>query len=116
MLETLNEYSKSILFDTGKATIKSESFSNLDAMATVMNQFQTANFKIEGYTDNAGKPKKNLVLSKNRAAAVKTYLVSKGVAVSRLASDGFGSAKPIASNKTTAGKTQNRRVEIKLVK
>ena len=116
VLETLNEYSKSILFDTGKATIKSESFSNLDAMATVMNQFQTANFKIEGYTDNAGKPKKNLVLSKNRAAAVKTYLVSKGVAVSRLASDGFGSAKPIASNKTTAGKTQNRRVEIKLVK
>ena len=116
VLETLNEYSKSILFDTGKATIKSESFSNLDAMATVMNQYQTANFKIEGYTDNAGKPKKNIVLSKSRAAAIKGYLVSKGIAVTRLTSDGFGSAKPIASNKTTAGKTQNRRVEIKLAK
>ena len=46
----------------------------------------------------------------------KGYLVSKGIAVTRLTSDGFGSAKPIASNKTTAGKTQNRRVEIKLAK
>ena len=116
VLETLNEYSKSILFDTGKATIKSESFLNLDAMATVMNQYQSANFKIEGYTDNAGKPKKNIILSKNRASAIKKYLVSKGIAESRLTSDGFGSAKPIASNKTTVGKTKNRRVEIKLAK
>ncbi len=116
VLETLNEYSKSILFDSGKATIKSESYSNLDAIVLVMNQYLTNNFKIEGYTDNAGKPKKNVLLSKNRAASVKTYLISKGVALNRLTSDGFGSAKPIASNKTTLGKMQNRRVEIKLAK
>jgi outer membrane protein OmpA-like peptidoglycan-associated protein len=116
IIKKINEYSKTILFDTGKATIKSESFKNLDAIVGVLNEYKDAKFKIEGYTDSAGKPASNLKLSKNRAAAVKKYLVDKGVETARLTSEGYGSKRPIASNKTAKGKIQNRRVEIKLVK
>jgi outer membrane protein OmpA-like peptidoglycan-associated protein len=116
IIKKINDYSKTILFDTGKATIKSESFKNLDAIVDVLKEYKDAKFKIEGYTDSAGKPASNLKLSKNRAAAVKKYLVDKGVDQSRLSSEGYGSKKPIASNKTAKGKIQNRRVEINLVK
>jgi outer membrane protein OmpA-like peptidoglycan-associated protein len=116
IIKKINDFSKTILFDTGKATIKSESFKNLDAIVDVLNEYKDAKFKIEGYTDSAGKPASNLKLSKGRAAAVKKYLVDKGVDQSRLSSEGYGSKKPIASNKTAKGKIQNRRVEINLVK
>ena len=112
----INEYSKTILFDTGKATIKAESFESLDAIVTVLNEYETANFRIEGHTDSSGLKASNLKLSKERAASVKNYLVSKGIKEDRLTSEGFGSAKPIASNKTVAGRNLNRRVEINLVK
>ncbi|WP_298397093.1 OmpA family protein, partial [Flavobacterium sp.] len=63
-----------------------------------------------------GKDAANLTLSENRAAAVKNYLIEKGIASSRLSSKGFGETMPIDSNKTKAGKANNRRVEVKLVK
>jgi outer membrane protein OmpA-like peptidoglycan-associated protein len=116
IIKKINDYSKTILFDTGKTTIKSESFTNLDAIVGVLNEYKEAKFKIEGHTDSAGKPASNLKLSKGRAAAVKKYLIDKGVDQSRLSSEGYGSKKPIASNKTAKGKIQNRRVEINLVK
>jgi outer membrane protein OmpA-like peptidoglycan-associated protein len=112
----INDYSKTILFDTGKATIKAESFASLDAIVTVLNEYDTAKFRIEGHTDSSGVKAKNLKLSEDRAASVKNYLVNKGIAADRLISEGFGSAKPIASNKTVEGRNQNRRVEINLVK
>ncbi|TRX00985.1 DUF5723 family protein [Flavobacterium gawalongense] len=112
----INEYSKTILFDTGKATIKAESFASLDAIVTVLNEYETAEFRIEGHTDSSGVKAKNLKLSEDRAASVKNYLVSKGIKEDRLTSEGFGSAKPIASNKTVEGRNLNRRVEINLVK
>ncbi|WP_310560836.1 OmpA family protein, partial [Flavobacterium sp.] len=116
VIKKINEFSKTILFDSGKATLKSESNSSLDAIVTVLNEYQSANFKIEGHTDSAGIPAKNLKLSKDRAAAVKQYLIDKGVRADRLTSEGYGSKKPIASNKTPKGKNLNRRVEINLVK
>ncbi len=116
IIKKINDFSKTILFDTGKATIKKESFVSLDGIVSVLNEYKNANFKIEGHTDNAGKPAKNLKLSKDRAAAVKKYLVDKGIRNDRLTSDGFGSSKPIASNKTPKGKNLNRRVEINLIK
>ena len=116
VIKKINEFSKTILFDSGKATIKPLSFISLDAIVSVLNEYQNANFKIEGHTDNVGIPAKNLMLSKNRAAAVKQYLIDKGVRNDRLTSEGFGSTKPIASNKTPKGKNANRRVEINLVK
>jgi len=84
-------------------------------MTAILNEYPTSKFSIEGHTDNVGKKDKNLQLSKDRAAAVKDYLVSKGIAADRLTSEGYGDTKPIGSNKTAAGKALNRRVEVKLV-
>ena len=69
---------------------------------------------IDGHTDNTGKADKNQILSDNRAAAVKNYLISKGVDESRITSAGHGQDQPIADNKTSAGRAKNRRVELKL--
>ncbi|MBC5833616.1 OmpA family protein [Flavobacterium sp. F372] len=115
VIKKLNDYSKSVLFDSGKATVKADSYVTLDAMAEIMKEYEANNFSIEGYTDNVGKPESNIELSAERALAIKTYLISKGINENRLNSQGFGAAKPIASNKTKAGKSANRRVEIKVV-
>jgi len=69
---------------------------------------------IHGHTDNVGKPDKNKVLSENRAAAVKKYLVTKGVDESRITSVGHGQDEPVADNKTAGGRAKNRRVELKI--
>lgn len=116
VIKKLNDFSKSILFDSSKATIKPESNSKLEEIVKVMNEYSNANFKLEGHTDSTGNAAKNLQLSKDRAAAVKDYLVAKGIAADRLSSEGYGITKPIASNKTVEGRAENRRVEIILVK
>lgn len=116
VIKKINDFSKTILFDSGKATLKAESNASLDGIVLVLNEFKTANFKIEGHTDNSGKPVTNLKLSQERANAVKLYLQNKGIEETRLTSEGFGSTKPITTNTTVEGKNQNRRVEINLVK
>ena len=116
VIKSLNTYSKAIMFDSGKSTIRPESTSKLEEIVKVMTEYNATNFKLEGYTDNTGVAAKNLQLSKERAAAVKDYLISKGISADRLSSEGYGIVKPIASNKTAAGRAQNRRVEILLVK
>lgn len=116
VIKKLNDFSKSILFDTSKATIKAESNAKLEEIVKVMNEYNTANFKLEGHTDSTGNAAKNLQLSKDRAAAVKDYLIAKGISAERLSSEGYGITRPIASNKTVEGRAQNRRVEIILVK
>ena len=69
---------------------------------------------IDGHTDNVGKDEYNQTLSDNRAASVKTYLVSKGIDESRISAIGHGETMPIADNKTAAGRQQNRRSELTL--
>jgi OmpA-OmpF porin, OOP family len=114
-LETkLNMAAKLIQFETGKATIKQQSYDEIDQIVTIMNQYPTSRFKIEGHTDNTGNAVNNKTLSDQRATAVKNYITSKGIAADRLDSQGFGSDKPVATNATPAGRTQNRRVEIHL--
>ena len=70
---------------------------------------------VYGHTDSKGTPGGNLILSKQRAAAVRNYLQGKGIAANRLASEGFGQTKPIADNNTDEGRTKNRRVEFKIL-
>ncbi|MCB5363988.1 OmpA family protein [Pusillimonas sp. CC-YST705] len=102
-------------FDFDKSTLKPEGRQVLDQVAA-----QAANLNLEtiiavGYTDSIGTVEYNLGLSKRRAAAVKDYLVSKGIDPNRIYTEGKGKADPVASNATAAGRAQNRRVEIEIV-
>ena len=114
--KTLNEYAKTILFDTGKATIKPQSAAVLEQIVNVLNQYPNAKFTVEGHTDSTGNKDKNLRLSQERADSVVLYLVQRGVSDSRLSAKGYGVERPIASNKNAKGRALNRRVEINLVK
>jgi len=114
--KTLNTYAKTILFDSGKASIKSESNAVLKDIVDILKEYPNAKFSIEGHTDSAGGSALNQKLSDSRANAVKIYLIENGIDQSRLSSLGFGEDKPIASNNTASGRKQNRRVEINLVK
>jgi OmpA-OmpF porin, OOP family len=101
-----------ILFDTDSDHLKDESKPTLDSLIAAAKAQPTWSFGIEGYTDNVGGDAHNLTLSEKRAASVKAYLVAAGVAATRLTTQGFGATKPVASNDTELGKSQNRRVEI----
>ena len=116
VLKQLNDYAKTILFDTSKATFQQQTYPVLEAMLGILKQYPSTKFALEGHTDSDGKDAANLTLSENRAAAVKNYLIEKGIGSDRLTSAGFGETKPIDTNKTKAGKANNRRVEVKLVK
>ncbi len=114
--KTLNEYAKTILFDSGKSSIKAESDQVLRDIVGILNEYPTAKFSVEGHTDSAGSNKLNQRLSDSRANAVKNYLVENGIDQFRLSAVGYGEDRPIATNKTRAGRAKNRRVEINLVK
>ncbi len=101
-----------INFRSAKAIITPRSYSILDNVASVMNMNPSYKLKIQGHTDSYGNDDKNMQLSKDRAQAVKNYLVKKGVSASRLTATGFGETKPVASNKTSKGRAENRRVEL----
>ena len=112
----LNDYAKTILFDTGRSSIKDESQGVLRDIIAILNEYPNAKFTVEGHTDSVGSEKLNQKLSDSRANSVKDFLTTNGVSSSRLTAAGYGESKPIASNKTRAGRAQNRRVEINLVK
>jgi outer membrane protein OmpA-like peptidoglycan-associated protein len=115
-MKKLNDYAKTILFDSAKSSFQKQTYSVLQAIVAILKEYPTAKFVLEGHTDSDGKDDANLVLSQNRAAAVKSFLIDNGIAADRLSSEGFGETKPVATNATKAGKAQNRRVEVKLVK
>jgi len=112
VVNELNGFSKSILFNTGASKIASESFNTLKSIYDVMTMYGNASFVITGYTDNTGSDATNQRLSKERASAVKDYLVSLGISTDKLSVVGASSSNPVASNNTRAGRKQNRRVEI----
>jgi outer membrane protein OmpA-like peptidoglycan-associated protein len=101
----------SITFDTGKDTIKSESFALLDQVVKLLTDHpEMKHVRVEGHTDNVGGAAYNKDLSARRAASVARYLIGKGVAQSRLVPVGYGFEQPIASNATALGRAKNRRV------
>jgi outer membrane protein OmpA-like peptidoglycan-associated protein len=96
----------------GQATIQRESFRVLDAVADVLAKHpDLKRVRVEGHTDGDGSEAANLDLSQRRTAAVKTYLVGRGIDPDRLIPQGFGESRPIDSNATEYGKANNRRVE-----
>ena len=115
-LEQLRVEAKSIFFVTGKATLsdanKGETTGRLDAIKEILRNYPNAKFAINGHTDNVGNAKANQKLSEQRAKAVMDALIEKGVNPANLTSQGFGSSKPVKSNKTAAGRAENRRTEI----
>jgi outer membrane protein OmpA-like peptidoglycan-associated protein len=111
----LSAYAKTILFDTGKTTLKESSLGVLDNAAAILNQYPTSRFYIDGHTDSVGREDSNQTLSEGRASAVVAYLIEKGVASNRLEARGFGESRPIASNNTREGRRTNRRVEVLLI-
>jgi outer membrane protein OmpA-like peptidoglycan-associated protein len=101
-----------IVFETGKAVIKPESEPTLQELKAFMDQNTNyTRIRIEGHTDNVGKPEDNLKLSQDRALAVVQWLSDHAIAKDRCLAVGFGDAQPIASNATDDGKAQNRRTE-----
>jgi len=101
-----------ILFDTDSDHLKDESKPTLESLLAAARTQPTWNFGIEGYTDNVGGDAHNQTLSEKRALSVKAYLVAARVDATRLTTQGFGAGKPVASNDTELGRSQNRRVEV----
>ena len=106
---------KNIFFDTKLFELKPGSLSELDKVVSLLNDNPNLKIEIDGYTDNTGQPKDNLLLSENRAKAVVNYLLKMGIKTQQLSSKGFGSAKPIADNSTENGKALNRRTELSVI-
>lgn len=101
-----------ITFDTDSDHLKDESKATLDQLVAAAKAEPAWKLEIQGHTDSTGAADHNQQLSEKRAASVKAYLVKAGIAADRLTTKGFGQSKPIASNDTTLGRSQNRRVEV----
>lgn len=111
--KVVDEAIKNLEFDLGKATIRSTSYATLNKVAALLIE-KNFSLKLAGHTDNTGSMALNLRLSKERAEAIKAYLVSQGANASRIEATGYGPNQPIASNKTADGRQKNRRVEFTL--
>nr|WP_315424439.1 OmpA family protein [uncultured Pedobacter sp.] len=105
-----------INFDTDKSSIKPEGEAAVEEINKVLSADMSLKIAINGHTDNTGNEEKNLILSKERAAAVRSALIKKGIAAERLISNGYGSKKPLVANTTEENKAKNRRVELIKIK
>jgi len=101
-----------VLFDTGKYSLKPGAREKLAKVAGILLAYPGLNIEVGGYTDNVGGDAMNQTLSENRAGSVRAYLVEQGVATNSVSARGFGNTLPVASNGNSAGRQQNRRVEL----
>src|SRR5580692_10675509 len=101
-----------VLFDTGKYSLKPGAREKLAKVAGILLAYPGLNIEVGGYTDNVGGDAMNQTLSENRAGSVRDYLVQEGVATNSVSAKGFGNTLPVASNDNSAGRQQNRRVEL----
>jgi len=104
-----------LLFETNKDVIVESSYSSLNMLAKMMRNKPRYKLYVEGHTDNVGEDAANMDLSKRRAAAVKRYLIDKGVTGDRITTDGFGETRPVANNDDENGRRKNRRVEMTII-
>jgi outer membrane protein OmpA-like peptidoglycan-associated protein len=115
-LAKLVEYSRTINFAFDSAEFTDGTPPVLDAIVEILMAYPKAMFSVEGHCDSKGSKKVNQKISDKRAKAVVDYLTNSGIAASRLDAKGFGESTPIDTNDTRAGRANNRRVEIILVK
>ena len=108
-------YSAETLFDFDKSVLKPEGRRVLDELVEKVQGINLEVMVAIGHTDSIGSEAYNQRLSERRANAVRAYLTSKGIENDRIATEGKGELQPVASNKTKAGRAQNRRVEIEVV-
>ena len=104
-----------ITFSSGEASLASSAYAPLDSIAAVMKEYNKTLLSIDGFTDSTGSAAVNMALSEQRAISVKEYLAGQGIDLTRMITQGMGSANPIASNDTAAGRAMNRRVEIQII-
>jgi outer membrane protein OmpA-like peptidoglycan-associated protein len=101
-----------VLFDTGQYSLKPGAREKLAKVAGILIAYPGLNIAVGGYTDNVGGDEMNQKLSENRAGAVRDYLVQEGVTANTVSATGFGNSSPVASNDNSAGRQENRRVEL----
>jgi outer membrane protein OmpA-like peptidoglycan-associated protein len=100
----------------GTTSLLEESFAELDAVVDFMKINPKVEIELEGHTDNRGDARKNVVLSQQRVAKIKSYLVSKGIPSKRIKGKGFGGSRPIASSDSEEARKMNRRVDFLITK
>ena len=115
MLKLFEKAMQGIQFETGKAVIKTVSYPIINEIVTILEENPYYMLKIDGHTDNVGSAELNQKLSEKRAAAVKEYIVKKGISETRMIVQGFGLTKPMVPNDSAANRTLNRRVEFTIM-
>ena len=113
--ERLEFAAHAVQFETGKATLKAESYAILDEVVAILQKYPEYEVVIRGHTDNTGTPQANQILSEERARSCYEYLIARGIEPERLSYEGVGEREPIADNSTEEGRQLNRRVEFKLI-
>jgi OOP family OmpA-OmpF porin len=105
-----------VLFDVDRSTITEAGQKELQKAVAFVKKYPGAKIEVGGHTDSTGTDAYNMKLSERRATAVKNYLIKEaGVDSSKITAIGYGKTKPVADNKTAAGRAQNRRVEISIL-
>lgn len=112
VVDRINFAAKNIFFATGSHKLLPKSFKSLNDVASLLKADESLMLDIDGHTDEVGTNESNQTLSDNRAASVRDYLIKQGIDSTRLKSTGYGEEKPIADNKTAAGRAKNRRTEM----
>jgi outer membrane protein OmpA-like peptidoglycan-associated protein len=110
---TKNYILKNVLFESGKTSLKPESFPALDELFSTLQAASGSRIEIGGHTDSRGRDSINLRISQQRADIIKSYLVKKGISADRITARGFGASEPVATNETEEGRQANRRTEVR---
>lgn len=103
-------------FDTGKATLRKESYTELNELVELMTLKEDLKVEIAGHTDNVGDDDSNLALSQARADAVRIYVIKKGISEERITAKGYGENYPVDTNDTRQGRQKNRRTEVRILR
>ncbi len=103
-------------FRPGSVQVRADSSATITQLATILRAYPTAEVSIDGHTDNVGNSDANARLALNRAEGIKAQLLKSGIEAKRIATVGYGSAKPLAPNNTEVGRAKNRRMELVVVR